>query len=101
MNNYSLDELVAMASRLPPSDLYTPSSDWQQGGQVVQNNHIMLVPDMAHGQFRGTWRAVRFISAGAQGRVEAISPDPLQAAMTAFVRGAALLGQLPKDAVIS
>ena len=76
-----------------PASAYRPSTDWLWGGPVIAQHHIMLVPDMAQGQFKGSWRAVCFIAPS--GRVECSSDTPLKAAMEAFVRSAALRGSLP------
>ena len=55
---------------------YTPSSDWSQGGPIIEREWIEL------GAYRDQWRAVFH---GEDGSIFQVGPTPLIAAMRCYV----------------
>jgi hypothetical protein len=70
---------------------YTPSTDWSQGGPIIEHNAIHLTPD----EYLGVWSAY-MTNEGEP--YESTGPTPLIAAMRCFV--ASKLGdevEIPKE----
>lgn len=83
--------------------VFSPSTDWAQGGPIVERDRIALVPD-------AEWRAGYDVSAEVEGanydtgatafielRCEHCAASPLVAAMRAYV-ASKFGGQVPDDA---
>lgn len=75
--------------RLPDGTLYIrdlrkPSTDWAQGGPIIEREKIGTDPALVRGNWYGNWRAVRLGWEG-QGTRDACGPTPLIAAMRCYV----------------
>jgi hypothetical protein len=64
---------------------YSPSTDWAQGGQIIESERICI--DAGDGHFEGnkTWEAHLAINAPVRAVDEITGPTPLIAAMRAYV----------------
>ena len=57
---------------------YSPSTDWSQGGPIIEREAIQITPD----EYKGTWTA--YMTDGGE-PYEGTGPTPLIAAMRCFV----------------
>lgn len=76
-------------------DLYSPSTDWAQGGPIIEREKIELIPP--HGEDDPDWMAVWLDSTNAEACLQN-GPTPLIAAMRCYV--ASTLGDeidIPKE----
>ena len=72
---------AVMGTYNEPSFNYTPSTNWSQGGPIIEREHIGLdyYPDGGHPD-GGAWGATT-----CEGTVHCLGPTPLIAAMRCFV----------------
>jgi hypothetical protein len=64
---------------------YTPSTDWSQGGPIIEQNEIMIHRNAPSSKGR-EWEAMGSITAKGAGYTWGYGPTPLVAAMRCYVK---------------
>lgn len=64
---------------------YSPSTDWSQGGPIIDRERMSTSPEFHNGDYYGNWRAIIFGFADQGDRAEATGPTNLIAAMRCYV----------------
>jgi hypothetical protein len=89
--DWAVAKCVGYRLDLAPEGSYTPSTDWAQGGPIIEREKIVLSPDIHHTRWSATLRGEAYIY---------WAQTPLIAAMRCYV--ASKLGdevEIPEELV--
>jgi hypothetical protein len=64
---------------------FFPSTDWAQGGPIIERERMHVSPNFVQGDYYGHWKAIVFGFADQGNRADALGDSPLRAAMRAYV----------------